>query len=149
MIEFYVVGSVYNRDGHTIIVALICIYTVVESPPPPMDLTISTNVNFSFLNITWRSESESNEIYFLVHIIDDSTSDQIKQINTTETQVQYNLSELTSDYNIDCFSLRSVMFSVSAVRLWSVDVGCASEESEAEGIPDLPIVVQDCVDTGS
>ena len=126
----------------------LCVYTVVESPPPPMGLTISTDVNFTFINITWKSEIESNEIYFVVHIIDDSTSDQITQTNTTETQVQYNLSELTYDYNIDCFNLPSIVFSVSAVHMWSVDVSCASKESEAEGIPDVSIVVQDCVDTG-
>ena len=123
-------------------------HAVVESPPPPMDLTISTDVNFTFINITWKSESESNETYFVVRIIDDSTSDQITETNTTETQVQYNLRELTSDYSIDCFSLPSVVFSVSAVHMWSVDVSCASEESEAEGIPDVSIVVQDCAETG-
>ena len=123
---------------------------VVESPPPPMNLTISTNVltsNFTFLNITWKSGSELRT-YFVVHIIDDSTSDQIAQFNTTETQVQYSLSELQSEYNIDCSSLPSIMFSVSAVYMWSVDVSCASKESEAEGIPDASIVIQDCMDTG-
>ena len=86
----------------------------------------------------------------MVHVIDDSTSDQnlIAQFNTTETQVQYSLSELQSEYNIDCSSLPSIMFSVSTVYMWSVDVSCASKESEAEGIPDASIVIQDCIDTG-
>ena len=122
-------------------------HAVVELPPPPMDLTIST-LNFTFLNITWKPGKES--YYYVVHIIDDSTSDQIKQINTTETQVQYNLSELNLEYNINCYSLPSIVFSVSAVHSWLIDVGCASEESEAKGIPesDVTFVVQDCVDTG-
>jgi hypothetical protein len=126
-------------------------HTVVKLPLPPMDLTVSTNVftsNFIFLNITWSSGNESEEIYYyVVHVIDDSTSDQITHINTTETQVQYNLSELNLEYNIDCYSLPSIVFSVSAVHLWSVDGGCTSEESEAKGIPDISFVIEDCVDT--
>ena len=123
-----------------------CVYTVVESPLPPTDLTISMNAFTSILNITWKSENELREMY-VVHIIDNSMSTQIEQINTTETFVQYNLSELNFEYNLDCYSLLSVVFSVSAVHLWSDEVSCTSEESEAKTIP-ISSIVQDCTYPG-
>ena len=134
-------------------IIVLCMYflchAVVELPPPPMDLNVST-LNFTFLSITWKQLLEKESYYYVVHIIDESTSDRIKQINTTKTQVQYNLSELKVEYSIDWYSLPSIVFSVSAVHSWLVDdiVGCASKESEAKEIPDVSFIVQDCVDTG-
>ena len=149
-----IVGQIHNYDLVDVIVYILsCAYAVVESPPPPMDLTISTKFNAfgdsSILNITWKSENESRETY-VVHIINNSTSTQIKQINTTETHVQYNLSELNFDYNVDCHSLLSIVFSVSAVQLWPVDqINCKSEESEAKRVPDISYIVQDCIYSGT
>jgi hypothetical protein len=106
-----------------------------------MDLTISTNVLTRILNISWKSESESRETY-VVHVIDNSTSAQIEQINTTDSHVQYDLRNL---YSVDCKSLPSIVFSVSAVLSWLDGVSCTSEESETKAIPD---VIQGCTYQG-
>ena len=121
--------------------------TVVESPPPPTDLTISTSAFTSILIITWKSENESRETY-VVHVIDNSTSSQIEQIDTTETYAQYDLRDLNFDYDADCYSVLSVVFSVSAVHSWSGEVSCTSEESEAKRIPDTSYIIQRCTNTG-
>ena len=108
-----------------------------------MDLTLSTNLHTLILNITWKSENESRKTY-VVHVIDSSTSTQIEQINTTETHTQYDLRKL---YSVDCYSLASVVFSVSAVYSQSGEISCRSEESEARRIPNVSYIIQGC--TGS
>lgn len=101
-----------------------------------MDLTISTNV------ITWKSEDESRGTY-MIHIMANSTSTPIKQINTTETHVQYNLEEFNrSD---DCRSL-SIIVSVCAIYSWSSEVSCKGEESEAKQI-EFPFLPEECTYT--
>ena len=125
-------------------------FVVVEPPPPPMDLTISANVFTSTLNITWKSENQTRETYYVVHVIDNSTSTQMEQIDTTETHVQYDLRELifNSSTSIDCHSLPSVVFSVSAVHSWSDEVSCTSEESKVKRIPDINYIIQKCTHSG-
>ena len=79
----------------------------------------------------------------MVHVINSATSTRIKQSNTTERHVQYNLGEF--DHS-DCIDLSSIVITVSTVYSWSNEVTCESEESEAKRIPDLSYI--ECIHTG-